>query len=462
MVCKTLTTYHVVNAKGTTFQLARTEGGAPINFSGNFSGRIYAGAMDYSNLWHDPNVLNWQVYAEENIAEAQKYGKPVYPYLSPSYRALSAEPLEYEFFRWQLEVIRPLVDGVVIYEPQIFTGDHHVRQEWWRALEDFAGTLNGPSATFTVNVTARPGDGVPIENDFPVENDAPVANDDSIDAVEDTPIVLEEDALIGNDDDSDPLGDRSVSQPDHGRLTKLPNGSLRYVPDANFHGVDQFRYFASDGEAESNAATVQITVAARNDAPIARDDEFNVTEDTSRTIDSEWLIANDLDVDGDPLSIEILVGPKCGELEITEDGQLRYTPQENFDGRDSFRYRVNDGEEVSNTARVVINVVPVNDRPGGATDVLRTREDTPLVIDPDDLTRNDHDPDNDPLQIVTLAQPSHGNLARGADGQLIYRPHRNFHGTDEFEYILSDGTGRSEAIAVQVRVCTGQRQSARG
>ncbi len=446
-----LKTYHVVNASGRTFQLALTEGGTPIDFDEDFSGRIYAGATDFSSVQHDPNVLNWKIYAEQNIAEAREYGKSVYPYLSPSLRGTSIQPLEYEFFRWQLEVIRPLADGVIIYEPQIYTGDHHIQQEWWRALEDFTGTLNGPSGSFTVNVTATP-DVVPEPPNDDTSNDAPVANDDTLAAVEDTPLLVNESELLQNDSDSEPLSIPRFSQPDHGTLTRLPNGLLRYVPNTDFHGVDQFTYFASDGDADSNVANVEIVVAAANDAPVAQNDRFNAIEDTARKIEIEELIANDVDVDGDALSLQIVVSPQHGRVEVSEDGELIYTPRANYEGTDTFRYRVSDGEEVSNAALVVMNVVPVNDRPAAATDVLRTREDTPLLITANDLTRNDRDPEGDSLRVVTLAQPSHGNLGRGADGNLIYRPHRNFHGTDRFEYFVTDGNSRSEAVTVQLRV----------
>ena len=40
----------------------------------------------------------------------------------------------------------------------------------------------------------------------------------------------------------------------------------------NFNGTDSFTYTASDGTAVSNVATVTITVAAVNDAPVAVND----------------------------------------------------------------------------------------------------------------------------------------------------------------------------------------------
>jgi len=66
---------------------------------------------------------------------------------------------------------------------------------------------------------------------------------------------------------------------------------------ANFNGTDQFTYRVSDGQAQSNVATVVITVAPVNDAPVAVDDIVTLAEDTPLTLDVR---TNDTDVDGDP------------------------------------------------------------------------------------------------------------------------------------------------------------------
>jgi hypothetical protein len=45
------------------------------------------------------------------------------------------------------------------------------------------------------------------------------------------------------------------------------NGRFTYSPEADFFGTDRFSYVASDGELDSNVATVTITVDPVNDAP---------------------------------------------------------------------------------------------------------------------------------------------------------------------------------------------------
>lgn len=72
--------------------------------------------------------------------------------------------------------------------------------------------------------------------------------------------------VLANDTDVDAgttltvASPRPVSGPSHGTLSLKSNGSLTYTPNAGFSGTDSFTYKATDGTANSTAATVTITV----------------------------------------------------------------------------------------------------------------------------------------------------------------------------------------------------------
>jgi len=51
----------------------------------------------------------------------------------------------------------------------------------------------------------------------------------------------------------------------HGAVTVDANGSFTYTPNANYNGSDSFTFKANDGTADSNIATVSITVSPVND-----------------------------------------------------------------------------------------------------------------------------------------------------------------------------------------------------
>ena len=108
----------------------------------------------------------------------------------------------------------------------------------------------------------------------------------------------------------------------------------------NYNGPDSFTYKANDGQADSNIATVSITVGAVNDAPVAQNDTAAATEDTPAVGN---VLANDTDVDGDALSAVLVSGPAHGSLTLNADGSFTYTPAANYNGPDSFTYKANDG-----------------------------------------------------------------------------------------------------------------------
>jgi hypothetical protein len=94
-------------------------------------------------------------------------------------------------------------------------------------------------------------------------NEAPVADSQSVTTNEDTAKAI---TLTGSDANGDTLTFSVVTQPAHGTLSgTAPN--LTYTPNANYNGSDSFTFKANDGSADSNTATVSITINAVNDAP---------------------------------------------------------------------------------------------------------------------------------------------------------------------------------------------------
>ncbi|UCG56449.1 MAG: tandem-95 repeat protein [Phycisphaerales bacterium] len=154
---------------------------------------------------------------------------------------------------------------------------------------------------------------------------------------------------------------QSITQPQNGE-TEIIEGSVRYTPDPDFYGVDTFTYTISDGRGGTDTATVTLTVTPVNDPPVAVDDAAVTDEDTQVTID---VLANDSDVDGDPLTVQSITQPEHGATEIIE-GSVRYTPDPDFSGEDHFTYTIADGQGGTDTATVTVNVnkeVPGNQSP---------------------------------------------------------------------------------------------------
>jgi large repetitive protein len=285
-------------------------------------------------------------------------------------------------------------------------------------------------------------------------NDAPVSVADSYETNEDTVFNVPAAGVLGNDTDADDDGLTAslVTGPTHGTLTLNANGSFSYTPAANYHGGDSFTYKASDGTVDSAVATVTISIASVNDAPVARDNAYGVNEDTELVVGAPGVRGNDTDEDGDNLTVILVSGPAHGTLDLNADGTFRYMPAPDFNGRDTFTYKVNDGTVDSNAAPVVIDVAPVNDAPVAVGDAFAAVEDQPLVIGAPGVLGNDTDRDGDALSVIPVSGPAHGSLALNADGSFTYTPAANVSGPDSFTYRVSDGSLTSEPATVSIGV----------
>ncbi|PXF59701.1 MAG: hypothetical protein C4B58_02450 [Deltaproteobacteria bacterium] len=169
----------------------------------------------------------------------------------------------------------------------------------------------------------------------------------------------------------------------------------------------------------SDTATVVVNEGQDN-PPVANDDSATTPEDTPVNINAA---ANDSDVDGnlDPSTAAVLSGPSNGTVVNNGDGTFTYTPDENFNGTDSFEYKVCDTDNLCDTATVDIDVIPVNDPPVALDDSAGTDEDTPVDIN---AAANDSDVDGnlDSSTAEVVSGPSNGTVVNNSDGTFTYTP----------------------------------------
>jgi VCBS repeat-containing protein len=307
-------------------------------------------------------------------------------------------------------------------------------------------------------VTSASGDAVSVLlNDFNVQ---PEAVADSYYTNEDTPLnVFGPSGVLSNDSDfnNDPFTATVTDNTDHGALALNPNGSFSYTPAPNYNGADSFTYRICDNgvPVKCDEATVNLTVAPVNDAPVAIDDAYSTDEDTLLVVSAPGVLGNDTDVDGDDLDAAVVTVPDHGELTMNPNGAFTYTPDANYNGSDSFTYTVSDGNGGSDLATVNLTVFPVADEPVAVDDSYNTNEDTTLNISAaNGVLRNDTDADNDTLSASVVSVPDHGALVLNADGSFTYTPDANFNGTDSFTYRASDGNGGSDVATVTLTVAS--------
>src|SRR5207247_109624 len=236
-----------------------------------------------------------------------------------------------------------------------------------------------------------------------------------------------------------------LNGPTHFTLTIRTTDTCVYPPAITYNGPDSFTYKANDGQADSAPATVSITVTPVNDPPgtsgaIVADDSYTTPEDTTLTVSAPGVLANDSDVDGDPLIAILLSGPAHDTLTLNSDGSFPYPPPPQHTSPHSFTYKASDGQAQSGVATVTITVTPINDAPVAANDdSYTTPEDTQLTVSAPGVLANDSDVDSDALSAVLVSNTTHGTLTLNGEGSFTYMPALNFNGIDSFTYKASDG-----------------------
>lgn len=278
---------------------------------------------------------------------------------------------------------------------------------------------DGETATATISIT--------INN----VQDAPVAEDDSVSTNEDTAVEI---SPLENDTDED--GDSlsvTINSVTNGSAEVTASETIIYSPEENFFGTASIVYTATDTEGNSDSATITITVTPVNDAPDARNDSASTNEDTSVTVSP---LANDSDAENDPLTIEIITTTN-GTSVVNADNSVTFTPETDFNGSARISYTLFDSSNASDTARISITVIAVNDAPIATDDTATVDEGESITLTPLD---NDSDVEGDDLSI-SAASAQNGVVTISTDAQsLTYTAETNFSGTDTISYTVTDGT----------------------
>lgn len=281
-------------------------------------------------------------------------------------------------------------------------------------------------------------------------NDAPKAQDGSLVTDEDTEKSAQLSAI---DIDGDRLTYTLVTGTANGTVEVKTDGGYTYKPNLNYIGYDSFTFKVNDGMTDSNTATVTITVTQVNDAPIANDGSLTTDEDTEK---SGQLTATD--IEGDRLTYVLVTNSLHGTVEVKADGSYIYKPALNYNGPDSFTFKVNDGAVDSNAATVNITVNAVNDFPvinESNPSVVMDEDSNPSVFNLT-LTATDYDSDVITWRIVT--QGSHGTVGvtgTGNSKEISYIPKENYNGRDSFTVEISDGKDGTAITTVSVEVRPG-------
>lgn len=330
---------------------------------------------------------------------------------------------------------------------------------------------------FAGGVTANPGNATVTSDQGGSDTQAvpytapPVANDDAYSVAEGATLNMPAAGVLSNDTNggwfagNNALAAAVVSGPANGSVTLNADGSFTYVHDGSETTSDSFTYQANaintnnnNVLAGSNVATVNLSVSPVNDPPVAVTDSATTSASSPVTV---TVLANDSDVDGDPLSITAVTNGANGTVVIAGAG-VTYTPNAAGPYSDRFTYTVSDGQGGSAVGTVNVNVTAaVNQAPVAADDeatvVRNTRRNPTAHSVAIDVTANDTDADGsiDATTVTISVPPSRGGAVAvdPVTGVVTYMPPARFRGTDVFKYTVNDNAGAtSNEATVRVNV----------
>jgi hypothetical protein len=292
------------------------------------------------------------------------------------------------------------------------------------------GKVDSNVATVTVKFTAA------------ASNTAPVAVNGTLTTDED---AAGTGTLVATDSDGNPLTLRIMSNGTKGNavITNAATGAFTYTPLPNANGSDSFTFRANDGSVDSNTATMTVTIAPVNDAPVAAADSAMTPLDTAVRIP---VLSNDRDVDQDQLQVVLPQTVANGTAVVNTDRTVTFTPATGFSGTTTFSYLAQDPGGLSGAALVTVVVNAANQAPTADAASLTTVEDTARTF-----TLTGTDPENGVLTFTITTAPQHGTLT-GTAPNVTYVPAPNYFGSDSLSFVVSDGSATSAPATVAISV----------
>ena len=323
------------------------------------------------------------------------------------------------------------------------------------------------TATVTINI-------------LPV-NDVPVASPDTYNGFEGGTINVSAVAgVLSNDFDADGdfLSVSLLTAASNGSVTLNPDGSFTYLHDGSETTSDSFTYTLTDGMGGTAIATVNITVAPRNDGPaIGTNTGMTVLESSLGSVITNGMLHEaDVDDGGTGVRYTVTSSVTNGTLRLNgvaivgggtftqadiDFGRLTYDHDGSETLSDSFAFALSDGGEDGAMPAIGtfdITVIPTNDEESISTNNGVTVDEGSLgnPITPATLRTSDVDTPSNLLVYVLTSEPINGTLYLGgfalstndtftqADidaGQIEYDHDGSETISDGFDFEVDDGQG---------------------
>ncbi|MEA3034365.1 MAG: hypothetical protein QOH04_116 [Sphingomonadales bacterium] len=302
-------------------------------------------------------------------------------------------------------------------------------------------------------------------------NNAPIAFDDSASTNEDVGTYVSSTSVLANDFDWE--HDNLSATPGtfngvYGQLVMHANGTYTYTPYASTQSLaegqsvqDSFTYTVTDGSL-SDTGTLTITVAGRNDAPVANPDTASGTENQVLTVN---VLANDTDVDNGAILTVIAASAPSGKGTASIVGnQVQFDPGTAFDHLAAgateqvvLSYTITDEHGATSSSTVTVTVTGTNDGPVAHADTASTTENAAISVA---VLANDTDVDDGAvLSLVSASGPAGKGTVGMSGNNVTFNPGTDFDhlaaGATEnvvINYTMQDEHGASSSSTLTITV----------
>lgn len=310
----------------------------------------------------------------------------------------------------------------------IFIRDSHFQAEGGFTYEITDG--KGGLATAPVTIAGQ----IALSQPQP-QNDEEQANKNQI-------LVLPMALLLANDLPQDGLTITAVNNALHGEVQlDQVNNQIVFTPAANFSGLARFDYMVTNSQGVNATATVNIEVI--NHDPIANPEQLETVRNTPLLIANADLLKNDEDADGDNLTVVSVAASNQGSAILNEDNIL-FTPEPDFVGQAQFSYTIIDtsGSQATTPVTVKVEQLAFDDQ------LLPTTKNLDITVAVTDLLANDKDQN---LTVAAVTPITPGTAVQN-EGNIVFTPAPNFTGEAQFQYSVTDATGKTDSASVKVMV----------
>jgi hypothetical protein len=332
--------------------------------------------------------------------------------------------------------------------------------------EDFCGTDSFRWATSDGVRTSAPAT-VPI--DIACFNESPKGGPVAIELQEDTPLHVDAPGILEqfHDPEGDPMSVGYVYGvgTTTADIVVAPDGSYDVTPFPNVCGPMEFTFAVLVPNGAHTDGRGTIDIACVNDPPGLPGVGETAIEDEPLTRPAPGYLLGAFDIDGDPLTAEIVAPPAHGEAEMGADGAFSYSPDADFCGPDPFTWRVSDGTVWTGPETIALEVHCLNDVPVAIDDGPfrgEFSESETLTIPAPGLLANDHDVDGPEVSLrIASAAVNGSQVFLSDDGALTFGQWNEHCGPDSFTYVIDDRDGGvSEPAVVSLEVACETRMTA--